>query len=104
MAYPQTYANQQAAASNLPSAPPKANSLSNAISDFDPCLDRANKYADELRALCDRVVGPRPAELSGVGGPDHPSPLIGRIHERRSRLVAILDDIEGSLQILNSSV
>lgn len=98
MAYPQS---QQATAN---AAPPKANTLSNAVSDFDPALDRASKCAGELRAICDRVVGPRPEEAGTQGNADHPSPLIGRIHERRSRLVAILDDIENSLQTLNAAI
>lgn len=99
----------QASASNYPSAspptsPPKANTLTNAISDFDPCLDRLLKYSSELQEVCNLIVDPRPADPGKLQGGDHPSPLISRIHERRSRLVAILDDIEQSMQVLTGAV
>lgn len=100
MAYP----IQGQAGSNLTTAPPKSNSVSNAIADFDPCLDRANNYAEKLQMLCDRLNGPRPAEVGKPSGPDHPSPLLGSIHDRRSRLVAILDDMERSIQTLDSAI
>lgn len=91
------------ASSNL-QAPPKANSVSNAIADFDPCLDRAANYAERLQVLCDRLNGPRPTEVGKPQSPDHPSALLNSIHDRRSRLVMILDDMERSLQTLDSAI
>ena len=85
--------------------PPKANSLTNAISDLDPVVDRTLKYAEELREICDRIARPRPCPEKGspILG-EGPGPLIGRIHQHRSRLVEILNDIVLSLQTLNSVI
>jgi hypothetical protein len=82
----------------------KNNSISNAISDFDPCLDRAAQYASRLQSLCDRLVGPRPTEVGKPTQDTPPLAVLSSIHECRSRLMAILDNIEGALQILDNSI
>lgn len=90
--------------SNLTSTEAAKNSVANAIGDFDPVLDRATKYAEHLRALCDRLHGPHPAEVQKDHGDAPMNGLIPGIHQRRSRLVAILDDIERSIQNLDGAL
>lgn len=100
------YSNQGQSANNMTTAaPPKANTIGNAIADFDPCLHRAAKCAEHLQSLCDRIIGPRPTPVgTDASGDTSPSALISSIHERRSRLVSILDDMEHSLQTLDGSI
>ena len=78
--------------------------ISDAISDFDPVLDRAQQYAERLQKIHDRILGPRPAEVGGNKLDAPPHSVIGSINERRSRLVAILDSIEQAVVGIESSV
>lgn len=84
---------------------PKANTISNAVAEIDSSIERASKVAQNLQQIVDRVIGPRPSPEGGcaVDG-SQPSALIDSIHERRSRLNAILTNIEHNLQTLDGLI
>ncbi len=87
------------------SVEPRSNTISTAIEDFDNVLDRAGGYAERLQKLRDRIHGPQPQEVSGTAkGDAPPHSLIGSIHQRRSRLVDVLDWMERSITGIESGV
>lgn len=87
-------------------SPPRPNTIQNAVEDFDAVIQRAAEYAGRLQKLVDRVHGPSPQEVGGgiKGDGSIPHSLIASIHQRRSALVAVVDEIEGAVQRLESGL
>jgi hypothetical protein len=83
---------------------PRQSTISTAIDDFDPVLDRAQTCGDRLQKLHDRIHGPQPSAVSNDKPPTPPHSLIASINERRSRLAAILDDMERTIGGLEGGV
>ena len=73
----------------------KAATVSSAIDEFDPVINRVEDCLVRLNKLHDRVHGSRPAELTGEAAPA-PSPhsLIDAVQRRRIRLAGLTDEIE----------
>lgn len=80
--------------------------ITNAIDELDPVIQRATEYASRLHKINDQIngTGPREAGTSQSPAGSVPHSLIASIHQRRSALVDVLDDMERSIRSIEGGI
>lgn len=82
----------------------KQASVTTAVSDLDAVIERAGQYAVRLQQLHDRVHGAQPQEARLKDNDTPPHSVISAIHQRRNRLVDILDGMERAINGLENGI
>lgn len=77
---------------------------SSALEQFDPVLSRLADLVGKITNCADRVSGSRPSPVEGAKDAPTPQHLIAQIQERRQRLVALVDHLEGEVARLDSGI
>ena len=80
--------------------------LTSAIEELDPVIRRLSICSEQLQKLSDHIDGVRPQEVKrGVNDPAAPPhSIITALHQKRSMLIKICDDIEHTISAIEGSL